>query len=256
MTAGMDEIATDLRRIDGPRPDPAQGVFETTLVTDGRPVALEAHLARLEASLRSLYDRSAPPGLPELVADAAAGLRLGRLRLTVVPAGGELVADVRTAEVDDALVFPTAERALELEPVIVPGGIGAHKWADRRLLERAESETAPALPLIVDADGTLLEGSRSSLFLVRDGALHTPAADGRLLPGITRAQALAAAADLGIDVHERALGLDDAAAADDAFMTGAVRGVESVRRLGALREWAPDGVAPRLAARLRRMWMG
>ena len=63
-------------RIDGPLPDPAQGVFETTLVTGGRPVALEAHLTRLAASLEQLYGL----GVPEVGARAAAfDRRLGGL---------------------------------------------------------------------------------------------------------------------------------------------------------------------------------
>ena len=34
-------------RLDGPAPDPAAGVFETTLVAHGRAVEVDAHLARL-----------------------------------------------------------------------------------------------------------------------------------------------------------------------------------------------------------------
>ena len=111
---------------DGPLPDPAQGVFETTLVTGGRPVALEAHLARLEASLAALYGLAVPEGARAQVAEAAAGLELGRLRLTV---GSDGVSSVRVANVDPALVFPTD--GIAVTPIAVPGGIGPHKWADR-----------------------------------------------------------------------------------------------------------------------------
>jgi branched-subunit amino acid aminotransferase/4-amino-4-deoxychorismate lyase len=48
------------------RPDPQQGVFETLLVLNGRPIELDAHLARLEASLKALFPDRVAPTLPAL----------------------------------------------------------------------------------------------------------------------------------------------------------------------------------------------
>ena len=258
MSHDTDKPATISTKLDGPMPDPAEGVFETTLVVDGAPLALEAHMARLEASLEDLYGQPAPEGARGLVADAAAGTRLGRLRLTVVPgvAGAAAEASVRVADVDESVVFPSWDRAVELAPVTVPGGIGAHKWADRRLLEQAEAGAAPGVPLIVDSDGAVLEGSRGSLFVVHAGALTTPPADGRLLPGITRAQAIAAAHGLGLELREDAIGLDRLAGADEVFLTGAVRGVEPVRRCEGVAEWDSGAVTAQVGAELRRVWLG
>jgi para-aminobenzoate synthetase/4-amino-4-deoxychorismate lyase len=231
-------------------------VFETTLAVDGRVVALEAHLERLAASLAVLYGEQLPSNARALIADAADATDLARLRLTVVPdddAG--TVASVRTATVDEDLVFPTWERAVELAPVVVPGGIGAHKWADRRLLEQAEAESAPAVPLVVDSDGAALEGSRGNLFLVRSGTLVTPPTDGRLLPGITRALAIEAAQALGIDVREQVVSLEALASAQEVFLTGGVRGVESVRRCSGVGEWHSSEVTAQVGAELRRSWL-
>lgn len=247
------EPATTAYRLDGPLPDPAAGVFETTLVVDGRAVAVDAHLARLESSLAALYGEPLPASAGDLIAEAATGIELGRARLTVLP-GGE--AGARAVAVDAALVFPAWEAAVELAPVVVPGGIGAHKWADRRLLERAEADVAPAVPLVVDADGAQLEGSRGSLFLVHGGTVLTPPADGRLLPGITRAQAIGIARRLGIEVRERSVGVAELAGADEVFLTGAVRGVEPVRRCAGVGEWDSGELTARVAAELRREWLG
>jgi para-aminobenzoate synthetase/4-amino-4-deoxychorismate lyase len=237
-------------------PDPGEGVFETTLVVDGKALEVDAHMARLESSLDELYGQRLPLDARELVAQAAAGTELGRLRLTVVPdAAGSTTASVRVAAVDAALVFPDWGGAVELAPVTVPGGIGAHKWADRRLLERAEAEVAPAVPLVVDDDGAPLEGSRGSLFVVRGATVVTPPADGRLLPGITRAQAIAAARGLGIEVLEEPIDVERLVTADEAFLTGAVRGVEPVKRCVGLAEWDSGEVTARVAAELRRVWL-
>jgi len=253
MATDAHQPVTSAYRLDGPMPDPAQGVFETTLVVDGKALELDAHFARLEASLGALYGEPLPPGGRQLVADAAAGIELGRVRLTVLPGGGASAAAV---PVDEALVFPARDRAVELAPVAVPGGIGPHKWADRRLLERAEADVGPAVPLVVESDGAVLEGSRGSLFLVDGGTLVTPPADGRLLPGITRAQTIEAARGLGIEVREQRVAVDGLAGADEVFLTGAVRGVEPVRRCAGVAEWDSGEVTARVAAELRRLWLG
>ena len=79
---------------------------------------------------------------------------------------------------------------------MLAGGLGEHKWVDRSLLDEAQAALpAGALPLIVDADGAVLEASRANLFAVRDGALFTPPLDGRILPGVTRARVIEIAAE-------------------------------------------------------------
>jgi len=240
-----------MARYDSLKPDPAQGVFETTLVANGAAVEVEAHLARLEASLDELYGMALPSQARSLIEEGASGLELGRLRLTVVPGDDP---SVRTAAVDAALVFP--KQATELAPVTVPGGIGPHKWADRRLLDQAQAELEPAMPLVLDSDGTPLEGSRSNLFVARDGSLATPPTDGRILPGVARARAIEVARTAGIEVSERDLTLDELAAADEVFMTGGVRGVEPVGRCEGLGEWDSGELTARVRAGLQRAWLG
>jgi para-aminobenzoate synthetase/4-amino-4-deoxychorismate lyase len=232
-------------------PDPAQGVFETTLVVDGRAVEVDAHLARLEASLAELYELPLPPQAGSLIVEGAEGLALGRLRLTVVP--GE-DPTVRTAEVDSALVFPSQPSEIAL--VTVSGWNGAHKWADRTLLGGFETEHAPAVPVLVDEDGSVLEGSRSNLFAALDGVVVTPPTDGRILPGVARARAIELARAAGIEVVERALSVDELASAGEVFMTGGVRGVEPVGRCAGLAEWDSGEFTARVGAELQNAWLG
>jgi para-aminobenzoate synthetase/4-amino-4-deoxychorismate lyase len=237
------------------RPDPALGVFETMLVTDGRPLELDAHLARLDASLRALFGAPCPPAVSQLVLDRARGAELARLRLTVAPDGdGGLAADVVVAAVEAALVMPDWDRGVELAPRVVAGGIGAHKWADRRLLAGAEAALAPRLPLLLDRDGAVLEASRGNLFLVRDGTLVTPPADGRILPGVTRHRVLLLAAELDIPVRVEAVPFERLRDADGMFVTGAVRGIEPVRGCDGAVVGPDEDITPLLGRELGRYW--
>src|SRR3954462_13247265 len=210
----------------GPRPEPRAGVFETLLVLAGRPCELDAHLARLDASTRALFGVAAPANARRLVLERARGAGPARLRATVAPDdGGAPATAVALAPVDPGSVLPGWDRGVELAPLVVPGGIGAHKWADRRLLAGAEADAAPRLPLLLDDDGAVLEASRGNVFAVYEGVLCTPPADGRILPGVTRARVLLIATALGIPVREEPVALDRLAGATEVFLTGAIRGV-------------------------------
>ncbi|HEU0318040.1 MAG TPA: aminotransferase class IV, partial [Solirubrobacteraceae bacterium] len=208
------------------RPDPRAGVFETLLAVDARPVALDLHLARLEASVRGLYGRPLPPGLAARLRTAAAERPdAGRLRLSVRPGAGRSleVAIVATR-------LPGPRPPVRLQPTTVPGGLGAHKWSDRRLLDALTEAVAPEEPLLCDLDGHLLETARANVFLVeRDGALVTPPVAGRLLPGVTRTRVIAHARRLGLDVRlSPSITLGALRRAREVFVTGALGGVEVV----------------------------
>lgn len=240
-----------------PRPDEREGVFETILVFEDRPVELDAHLERIAASVRALYGED-PPDSRGLVLSRARGGWLGRLRLTVepLPRGG-LDASVVVAPFDPNNVFPTGDFATELKLLRVDRGYGAHKWADRDLLSRAEAAAGPgAVPLLVGEDGTVLEASRANLFAVRGGALLTPPLDGEILPGVARGGVLEVAAEYGFEISERALDLDELRSADEVFLTGSLRGVEPIRAIEGDAIPSEGPITTALAAGLRQRWFG
>jgi len=223
------------------------------LVIAGRAVELDAHLGRLSASAQALYGALLPERARGLVVDRAAELEWGKLRLTVVPAARAMRLRVDPEEVDSGSVFPGAERAASLHSCVVAGGLGEHKWSDRDLLERLAATSPGELPLLLDADGAVLEASRASVFLVRAGRLATPPTDGRILPSIARRQAIEVATAMGIETSEERLTTDDLRSAE-VFLAGSVRGIEPAGSLDGAELARPGEISARLAAALRRRW--
>ncbi|WP_228430695.1 bifunctional anthranilate synthase component I family protein/class IV aminotransferase [Baekduia soli] len=228
------------------RPDPAAGVFETLLVRDGIAVAARRHLARLAASAEALYGLALPSGLAALV-DHAAVEHGGPCRLRV-----RLAADGAVAL--EAGPLPSPAGPLVLEPVCLPGGIGAHKWQDRRLLEGLEAVALPATVLLVDLDGLVLETARSCMFAVRDDELVTPPLDGRILPGVTRARVLEAARAAGVAASERPLHLDELRHSDAAFAVNALRGVQPVAAVDGTHLGRPGDRVRTVIERYPQLW--
>jgi para-aminobenzoate synthetase / 4-amino-4-deoxychorismate lyase len=237
-------------------PRPAAGVFTSLLVTNGETRDLPAHLARLAASVRALYGKDLPATLP---ADLASCLRTspsGRLRLTVRPVGGPLQATVEVVPLKPVPAKPVPAKpvpaGITLRPATVPGGLGPHKYRDRRLLA-ALTEQARLGPdeqlLLTDETGEILETDRANVFAVSDGVLLTPPADGRIVPGTARDAVLRAARAAGIRVGRKPLTLDELAGVSEVFVSNAVVGLLPVAAVGGL-AWRPGPVTATLAQAL------
>ena len=184
------------------------------------------------------------------------------LRITVAPGKDESLAATIDRRPAAGHFAPenggkSTTGAVGLRSLTLPGGLGAHKWADRALLDEAQARiSAGTIPLIADEDGAALEASRANLFAIRDGALFTPPLDGRILPGITRMRVLEIAAEAGIDASEAKLSRGELLTADEVFLTGSVRVIERVNALDGTPLTARGDVSTLLAKRLRMAWAG
>lgn len=180
------------------------GVFETLRGVAGEPVALDAHLDRLARGCTWA-------GWRWNRAEVAARLRAlaavpGQHKLNVYVDGTG--SRVTCAPLDLARVGAPVRCATAAFAPVWPPDV---KHDDRAGWEAAVVDAAARLGEPVDEviwrdpAGQLLESTRSNLIAVRDGVLWTPPLDGRILPGVTRARALAAARIAGIPVHEAPL---------------------------------------------------
>ncbi|HRH51195.1 MAG TPA: branched-chain-amino-acid transaminase [Panacibacter sp.] len=73
--------------------------------------------------------------------------------------------------------------------------------------------------LLTDMNGFAAEGVGANMFYEKDGKLFTPAT-GNILPGITRATVLEICDELGFDVEEKQITLEEVKEADAAFFCG------------------------------------
>lgn len=200
------------------RPDPAAGIFETVLLTDGAPVALDAHLTRLRRSATRL--RGSAPDLAVAADEVHALAREGAAAARIIA-----VPDARRGWTVTVMARPAPAplaAAVELVPVLLPGGLGEHKWADRSVLR---GPAGGASWLLCDRGGEVLEAAWANVWVREGDTLITPPADGRLLPGIRRAAMLA---DPALATSEETIDLTRLERADEVLLSSALRLVPAV----------------------------
>ena len=238
--------------------DPALGVFETVLVLDGRLVDLESHLGRLAASVSCLYGSQLPARLGAEVAEAATG-RPGpeRLRVRVCPGPGRgLVWEISIVPASESFSGSPGSPVV-LVPFVLAGGLGGHKWQDRRLL--ADRREALGLGghdqlLLVDGDRYVLETEQANVFAAFGDVVRTPPLDGRILAGTTRERVIRLTLANGLVVSEEPLCLDELGSAEEAFVTSSIRGLCQVGALGRDRSFETGPIGAMLAKDLWKAW--
>ncbi|GMI70592.1 branched-chain aminotransferase 6 [Hibiscus trionum] len=72
------------------------------------------------------------------------------------------------------------------------------------------------------------EGSACNIFILKGNVISTPAADGTILPGITRKSIMELASGFGYQVEERAIPIEEVFDAEEIFCTGTAMVVKSV----------------------------
>lgn len=214
------------------------GVFETILVIDGRPVALGRHLERLGASAAGL-GIAAPERaeLEEAVSRVLAGavLARGRLRITVTSGNGPLgsaragvAPTVVVAAAPDGMAEPAVSVVVAPWPRNERGALAGLKTTsyaeNARALDDARRKGASEA-IFANTAGMLCEGTGSNVFLVVDGRLVTPTLASGCLAGVTRALVLDHWGGEEADVPVDAL---RPGAASEAFLTSTLRGVQSI----------------------------
>lgn len=214
-------------------PSPPFQLIETMRWTRGEGIyLLEAHMARLAASAGYFGFRLDLPALRAQLDAEAENFQepVQRLRLLLDEEGN-------TSLTATAITLP-APGAL-LRYVIAEPRIGQddpffyHKTTRREIFDgeftRLRAATGCDEVLFLNERGELTEGSRSNLFIQRDGKLLTPPISCGLLNGTLRQMLLD---DPATDITESVLRPDDLATAEAVFLGNSVRGLQRAEPLG------------------------
>jgi branched-chain amino acid aminotransferase len=85
--------------------------------------------------------------------------------------------------------------------------------------------------LLRDMLGNIAELGTANIFMVKDGVVFTPEANGTFLAGITRMRILSLLRDAGVDAVEKTLRYSDFQSADEIFSTGNYTKVSPITRI-------------------------
>jgi len=118
-----------------------------------------------------------------------------------------------------ARLTTTRFRRPVLEDAVVNAKAGCLYPNNARMLAEARSKGYDNA-LVADAMGNVAETATANVFMVKDGDVYTPIANGTFLAGITRSRHISNLRLDGLTVHETVLTFDDFRDADEIFMSG------------------------------------
>lgn len=118
-----------------------------------------------------------------------------------------------------ATLTRTRFRRPVLESAVVNAKAGCLYPNNARMLREARAKGFTNA-LVQDAMGNVAETATANIFMVRDGEVFTPIANGTFLAGITRARHIKNLKADGVEVHETVLTFQDFEEADEVFMSG------------------------------------
>lgn len=250
-------------------------VFETIRTYGGKPFALEEHIARLARSAERVLI-PLPLSQDEIAKEVERAVVLANnpessIRVMLTRGTGPLGLDPDLAKNPSRFVLveplsPPAKEAYRqgIGVVLVrtsratdstaAAGAKVANYLTSLLAVREAKQAGAAEALIVDAQGCVVEGATSNVFVVKGGELLTPPESAGILPGITRAHLLDVAGQLGIPGRFVELREDEIFDADEVFISSSIREVLPVVRVDgrAIGNGEPGALTRRLHSAFRR----
>ena len=225
------------------------GLFETILVLNRKPLWGNMHFARLESAAQELgipFDRDGlDDAVAEVLEDAPQSHQVLRVTLTRGSGVRGLGADggmpsllITLDPFDPALMFkPVALVTAEIRrnPQSVSARLKTLSYIDNIAAAREAVAKDAEDALLLNTRGHVACSTIANLFLLRKKKLVTPARDQGILTGVMRQALIHNAARLGLSVEERAVKPAEIGKADAVFLTNSLRFIRPVTAL--------DGVA-------------
>jgi len=222
------------------------GVFESIRIMSGKPLNLENHIKRLLDGARVIKMRTPSYYTMEFFRDKINELILkseivegGRCRLSLDRVTGGAYLPDSNESTFYIEVYPYDVNHFELNAK----GLEVDIYQDIKLQKNFLSnyKTKAGLTYVMAAlsakekglddvflsndRGNILETSSCNVFVVSNGVLYTPGLDEGCLAGTMRMQVINLAISHGIKVYECAILPQNLLAADEIFITNAIRGI-------------------------------
>ena len=246
----------------------ADGVYEVTSVLGGKLIDFDGHAKRLQRSLDEL-DMASPVSVEDLL-----GIHRELVRANEIDEGLVYLQITRGAPDDRDFAFPdpeTTPATIVLFTQAKPGladspaakkgikviSIEDIRWGRRDIktvqllypsMGKMMAKKAGADDAWLVEDGHVTEGTSNNAYIVKGRKIITRHLSSDILHGITRAAVLRFAREAQMEVEERAFTIDEAKAADEAFITSASTFVMPVVEIdgAALGTGTPGPVTTRL----------
>ena len=224
------------------------GVYEVLRVINGRPFASRFHNDRLRRSLEGIRISLRPGDSPESLVEIGEqllrenGLLQGEATMYIQVTRGSATRAHNfpppevppTIYVSVASFTPYRDLAQNGAPAITHPDL---RWGRcdlktlnllPNLLASQTAKERGAFEAMMIRDGVVTEGTKTNFFGVVDGSLRTHPADNQILPGITRGVLRDLARDVGIDLEEAPIRVDEIPKLSELFLTGTTTDVMPV----------------------------
>ncbi len=242
------------------------GLFDTSLVLNGRMVWREAHVARLAASAQSLGFTLDVARVEAAIDAVLQQTGHGSLRLTVTRGTGPrglappthpkptifaVVNPLRAAALFAPLkLHVTAIRRNEMSPV---ARVKSLAYLDGVLASREALAAGCDDALFLNTQNRVACTSVGNIYALTGDQLVTPPTEDGILPGIVRGVLARSCDAMGLEWIERSLSLEQLEAADDVLVTNSLRLVAPVSAVGRRKRAAISGRSEALMAHVARI---
>ena len=248
----------------------ADGIYEVSAVVNGRLVDNDAHLARLDRSLKEIRIENPYSAEEWIRLEEELVRRNGLVEGTVYMEVTRGAAEREFAfpkDVKPTVVMFTQPKNITRSPQAETGiaviTVPDLRWKRRdiksvALLAQVLAKQAAAEAGVGEAwmveDGKVTEGASSTAFVItRDRRIVTRPLSNAILPGITRKAVIRLAEENGLAVEERLFSIEEAHEAAEAFITSASSFVMPVVKIDG--RPVADGRPGPLTRRLRALYL-
>ena len=224
------------------------GIFDGARLFNGLTPDLDLHCARANRSAAALMltPTVTPEDMVEIVKEGLKAYEPGAAvyirpmywgidgdATAIVPDAGTTGFAICLEEIPmappeaSATLTRTRFRRPVLEDAVVNAKAAALYPNNARMLVEARSKGF-SNALVADAMGNVAESATANVFMVKDGEVFTPIANGTFLAGITRSRHMVNMRSDGMTVHETVLTFEDFHDADEIFLSGNLNKVTPV----------------------------